>query len=84
MAHILYFASLREMLDTERENIMLDEQVVTVSDLKQLLIKRGGDWQQAFTAQQALLVSVNQQMADDETGISDEDEIAFFPPVTGG
>lgn len=84
MADILYFASLRETLDTEQEKIVLTSQIATVSDLKQLLIERGGHWQQAFTQSQSLLVSVNQQMAGDETTINDQDEIAFFPPVTGG
>jgi sulfur-carrier protein len=84
MVNILYFASLREALDTGQENLELDNQVECVADLKRLLIERGGQWQQAFTQQQSLLVSVNQQMANDDTLIQDKDEIAFFPPVTGG
>jgi molybdopterin synthase sulfur carrier subunit len=84
MVEILYFASLREALDTAQEKLELTSQVICVADLKQLLIERGGQWQQAFTQQQSLLVSVNQQMADDDTAINDQDEIAFFPPVTGG
>jgi sulfur-carrier protein len=84
MVNILYFASLREALDTGQENLELDNQIECVADLKRLLIERGGQWQQAFTQQQSLLVSVNQQMANDATLIRDNDEIAFFPPVTGG
>lgn len=84
MVNILYFASLREALDTGQENLELDNQIECVADLKRLLIERGGQWQQAFTQQQSLLVSVNQQMANDATLIRDKDEIAFFPPVTGG
>jgi sulfur-carrier protein len=84
MVDILYFASLREALDTDQEKLELNNEIRSVADLKQLLIKRGGLWQQAFTQQQSLLVSVNQQMANDATAISDQDEIAFFPPVTGG
>jgi sulfur-carrier protein len=84
MVDILYFASLREALDTAQEKLELNSQIQCVADLKHLLIERGGRWQQAFTQQQSLLVSVNQQMADDDTAISDQDEIAFFPPVTGG
>jgi sulfur-carrier protein len=84
MVNILYFASLREALDTGQENLELDNQIECVADLKRLLIERGGQWQQAFTQQQSLLVSVNQQMANDDTLIQDKDEIAFFPPVTGG
>ncbi len=84
MVDILYFASLREALDTTQERLELNDQIQSVADLKKLLIERGGQWQQAFTQQQSLLVSVNQQMANDDTAISDQDEIAFFPPVTGG
>lgn len=84
MVDILYFASLREALNTSREALELTQQIQTVAELKQLLIERGGAWKQAFTQSQSLLVSVNQQMADDHTAIRDQDEIAFFPPVTGG
>lgn len=84
MVDILYFASLREALGSSQEKLELNDQMKSVADLKQLLIQRGGQWQQAFTQQQSLLVSVNQQMANDDTAISDQDEIAFFPPVTGG
>lgn len=84
MVDILYFASLREALNTSREALELTQQIQTVAELKQFLIERGGAWKQAFTQSQSLLVSVNQQMADDHTAIRDQDEIAFFPPVTGG
>jgi sulfur-carrier protein len=84
VADILYFASLREALEKDQEKIVLDDGIKTVADLKQTLIARGGQWQQAFTQSQALLVSVNQQMANDDSAIQDADEIAFFPPVTGG
>jgi sulfur-carrier protein len=84
MADILYFASLRETLETSQEQLDLNDQVSSIADLKQLLMQRGDKWQQAFTQQQSLLVAVNQQMADDATPISNQDEIAFFPPVTGG
>lgn len=84
MLNILYFASLREALETAQEALELNDQIKHVGDLKQFLIARGGQWQQAFTQDQALLVSVNQQMANDATLVKDQDEIAFFPPVTGG
>jgi len=84
MANILYFASLRETLDTEREHLLLQGQITTIAELKQELAGRSATWQQAFTSGQPLLVSINQQMAADDSPITDSDEIAFFPPVTGG
>jgi molybdopterin synthase sulfur carrier subunit len=84
MAKLLYFASLREALDKDSEQLSLPEDINTVTQLKDYLATRGARWQAAFTADTALLVSVNQQMAQADSSISDADEIAFFPPVTGG
>ena len=84
MAHILYFASLREALNRDKEQIDLPDAIKTIADLKQFLATRGEAWQAAFNADASLLASVNQQMASDESAISNADEIAFFPPVTGG
>ncbi len=84
MANLLYFASLRETLDSDKEQLELPENVSKIGRLKNLLAERGGSWSAAFTSNTSLLVSVNQQMANDQTEISNADEIAFFPPVTGG
>ena len=84
MAKLLYFASLREALDKDNEQLSLPADITTVAQLKDFLAARGAPWQAAFTADTALLVSVNQQMAQADSTICDADEIAFFPPVTGG
>lgn len=84
MVNLLYFASLREALDTDREQLELGNDIRNIEQLKAVLIQRGGAWAGAFTSELGLLVSVNQQMADAQTPIQDGDEIAFFPPVTGG
>jgi molybdopterin synthase sulfur carrier subunit len=55
-----------------------------VGELKDFLAQRGGRWSDAFEAKSRLLVAVNQQMANEQSSIRNEDEIAFFPPVTGG
>jgi len=84
MANLLYFASLRETLNSDKEQLDLPENVSNVAALKKLLAGRGGIWLGSFTGNTPLLVSVNQQMADDQSEIKNADEIAFFPPVTGG
>ncbi|MBC8211130.1 MAG: molybdopterin converting factor subunit 1 [Gammaproteobacteria bacterium] len=84
MARLLYFASLREQINTDQEQLELPQDVTSVHLLKGLLAQRGGRWNEAFSASTALLVSVNQQMANEQSKIQNADEIAFFPPVTGG
>lgn len=84
MIDLLYFASLREALKTEKEQLQLPEDVNTILDLKSYLSARGDIWLETFSNNITLLVSVNQQMAADESPVRDGDEVAFFPPVTGG
>lgn len=84
MCNLLYFASLRETLGSGKEQLTLPDNVTTITQLKSLLAGRGGVWSVSFTGSTSLLVSVNQQMANDQSAITDSDEIAFFPPVTGG
>jgi sulfur-carrier protein len=79
---VLYFASLREQVGTPGEE--LDASPTTVSGLRALLIARGGAWQSALAQGKALRVAVNQEMAQPTTQIRPGDEVAFFPPVTGG
>ena len=56
---------------------------VTGVSLVSVLSDRGGAWQAVFDAEK-LLIAVNQEMASWEDEINDGDEVAFFPPVTGG
>lgn len=80
---ILYFASLREALGRSGEDLSLPAEVDTVAGLREYLAARGGAWDRLLDAQ-SLRAAVNQQMADATAQIADGDEIAFFPPVTGG
>jgi molybdopterin synthase sulfur carrier subunit len=79
---ILYFAGLREQLGTPGED--LDLSPTTVAGLRSQLMARGGAWQSALAQGKALRVAVNQEMAQPTTPVKPGDEIAFFPPVTGG
>lgn len=84
MIELLYFASLRETLNIEKEQLELADNMNSIMDLKNYLSARDDTWRDTFNNNVSLLVSVNHQMADDLTSVKDGDEIAFFPPVTGG
>jgi len=79
---VLYFAGLREQLGTAGED--LETSPTTVAGLRSMLMARGGAWQSALAQGRALRVAVNQEMAQPTTPVKPGDEIAFFPPVTGG
>jgi molybdopterin synthase sulfur carrier subunit len=54
-----------------------------VADLRDYLSRRGPAWEKLTNAR-LLRAAVNQKMVDDEAAVADGDEVAFFPPVTGG
>jgi sulfur-carrier protein len=81
---LLYFAGLRETLGISREQFALEQGGGTVSALVDQLRNREGRWNEAFSPGKSWRVAVNQQMANLATPIKPGDEIAFFPPVTGG
>jgi molybdopterin synthase sulfur carrier subunit len=84
MVTILYFARLREVLGTAREELALSERVADVGAVRRALVARGGAWAEAFDEKRRVRAAVNQEMASDATAVRDGDEVAFFPPVTGG
>jgi molybdopterin synthase sulfur carrier subunit len=81
---LLYFASLRETLGCSREQVALSGATNTVSSLLDQLRSREGRWTEVLAPGRQWRVAVNQQMADLATPVKPGDEIAFFPPVTGG
>ena len=66
------------------EEIALPENVTTVAGLRAHLMARGGAWQSVLAHGKTLRVAVNHEMAQPSTPIGAGDEVAFFPPVTGG
>ena len=84
MVTLLYFAGLRERLDCAREDFALPSGTPTVGTLVDKLRSRDGRWSEAFAPGRAWRVAVNKQMADAATPLKPGDEVAFFPPVTGG
>lgn len=83
MLKILYFASLREMLGCGAEEIDLPAGVGDVGGLISRLAERSGEWAK-LGAVKNLRYAVNQEMARLDSPLKHGDEVAFFPPVTGG
>ncbi len=81
---VLYFASIREKLGRDAEEIELPAEVATVASLRSHLRSRGGAWEDALAEGKLLRAAVNQDMSQPTAAIKAGDEVAFFPPVTGG
>jgi molybdopterin synthase sulfur carrier subunit len=81
---VLYFASLREKLGRDAEDLDLPAGVATIAGLRAHLRARGGAWAEALAEGRLLRAAVNQDMAQPAAAIKAGDEVAFFPPVTGG
>lgn len=80
---LLYFASLRESLGRAGEQLDLPEGVTTVGALRDHLSARGETWGRLAPGHN-VRAAVNQTMVGDAAAIASGDEVAFFPPVTGG
>lgn len=83
MIRVLYFASLREHLGTASEELPLPTPA-RVQGLMDQLAQRGGVWAEVLQGTTPVLAAVNQEMAKPEQALADGDEVALFPPVTGG
>ena len=81
---LMFFASLREALARSQENLAVPAGVATLGDLRNHLAARGGVWAEHFAPRRNLRAALNQDMAQPGAALADGDEVAFFPPVTGG
>lgn len=82
--HLLYFAWLRERVGRSEEMVALPEGVATVAALMAWLRARGDGFATAFAPAMPVRCAVNQAFAGPQTPVAPGDEVAFFPPVTGG
>lgn len=81
---LFYFARVREAIGVDREELDLASDIKTVSDLIEVLKGRGSHWQDMFSMSTTFRMAVNQEMVEVTHKINANDEVAFFPPITGG
>jgi molybdopterin synthase sulfur carrier subunit len=82
--NVVYFASVRQALGKSEETISMPATITTVAGLAAFLAAQGPAYAAVFTDTARLRVAVNQVHARFEDLVGDADEVAFFPPVTGG
>tara|TARA_B100000963_G_C22390241_1_gene564165 strand:+ start:144 stop:395 length:252 start_codon:yes stop_codon:yes gene_type:complete len=81
---ILYFSWVKDKIGKNEEVINISEEINTVLDLINLLVEKNNDYKKAFDNLESLRVSINMQVASFDDKIQNQDEVAFFPPMTGG
>jgi molybdopterin synthase sulfur carrier subunit len=80
--NVLYFAWVRQKVGVSEERI--DAPVATVAELIAFLRAKGGGHAEAFADEKRLRAAVNQEHVGFDARVGPNDEVAFFPPVTGG
>ena len=78
---VLFFATLRDIIGARRIAVELDETAGSIEQLRQQLARR---YPAAADNLRAAVAAINEEFAFDHDRLSDGDEVAFFPPVSGG
>lgn len=81
---LLYFASVRQTIGLAGEDVTLPGDVVDAGGLIEWLKRRGGAYAEALSQPGHVRIAVNQAYGHAGTPVTDDDEVALFPPVTGG
>lgn len=84
MITVQYFASVREAMERDSQHLELPDSVTTVAGLMDLLASEDERFAQLCSSGNPLLIAVNQTVVDPSAPLSGNDEVAFFPPMTGG
>jgi sulfur-carrier protein len=79
-----YFAWVRERIGKPEEELEVPGGVVTVADLMAWLSRRGEEYAHAFENPNVVRAAIDRSHVKPDTAIAGAQEIAFFPPMTGG
>ena len=81
---IKYFSWIREHVGKSEENFDLPSDITTINDLIDHLINLNDKYKHAFAKRSLIKIAINKSYSPIEAKINNNDEVAFFPPVTGG
>jgi molybdopterin synthase sulfur carrier subunit len=81
---VLYFAWVKEKVGLSQESVEPPADVATVADLMDWLAARGVNYAGAFAERKLIKAALDQEHAPLSASIKGANEVAFFPPVTGG
>ena len=82
--HIKYFSWVRDQIGVESENITLSNEITSVNDLLKYLKNKSEKHNKALSDISVIRCAVNMEVVNLDFSIDDKDEIALFPPMTGG
>tara|TARA_B100000035_G_C20892088_1_gene505430 strand:+ start:285 stop:536 length:252 start_codon:yes stop_codon:yes gene_type:complete len=82
--NLKYFAWIAEIIDKREESLEIPSGIVTIGQLIDYLSSIDEAYKKAFEKRKSIKFAVNQVLVDENELISKADEIAFFPPMTGG
>ena len=81
---ILYFSWIKDKIGKNFEEVEITSEITTISHLISFLTKKSQNYSQAFSDLSSIQYSINMQTAKINDKVKNDDEIAFFPPMTGG
>lgn len=81
---ILYFSWIKDKVGKTHEEIQIKDNIKTIDDLINLLKNSDKNYEEVFKDPSSIKVSINMETADFKDQINNNDEVAFFPPMTGG
>ena len=81
---IKYFSWIRELVGKSEENFDLPSDVTTINELINYLNSLNDQYKHAFAKRSLIKIAINKTYSPIESKINNNDEVAFFPPVTGG
>ena len=81
---ILYFSWIKDKIGKTHEDIDIRDNIKTIEDLIAFLKKSNESYEEVFKDISSIKVSINMETANFKDQINNNDEVAFFPPMTGG